>query len=189
MRRPAEEPGAPLEPSGNRRPREMVTPDRIRLRGLLRENPAICRVFLFWGRPRASPVHHDLRERALRDCPTRRNAVGQSAWLSQIPAPCLPMFACSERRLLNEQDDPAEPPSNQRDVRPSTSNHSRVPFTFTCMRPSDLHASLCGRAKNSAHTPALSAPAVHVLNERQQADPSSGTGAWSQRDQRLYSPP
>jgi hypothetical protein len=55
MRRPAEEPGAPLEPSGNRRPREMVTPDRIRLRGLLRENPAICRVFLFWGRDR---VHH-----------------------------------------------------------------------------------------------------------------------------------
>jgi hypothetical protein len=33
---------------------------------------------------------------------------------------------------------------------PSTSNPSRVPFTFTCMRPSDLHASLCGRAKNSA---------------------------------------
>jgi len=25
----------------------MVTPDRIRLRGLLQENPAICRVFLF----------------------------------------------------------------------------------------------------------------------------------------------
>ncbi len=68
-------------------------------------------------RPRASPVHHELRERTLRDCPTRRNAVGQSAWLSQIPAPCLPMSACSERRLLNEQDGPAEPPSNQRDVR------------------------------------------------------------------------
>jgi hypothetical protein len=33
----------------------MVILDRIRLRGLLRENPAICRVFLFWGRDR---VHH-----------------------------------------------------------------------------------------------------------------------------------
>jgi hypothetical protein len=120
MRRPAEEPGAPLEPSGNRRPREMVTPDRIRLRGLLRENPAMQGFPILGKRPRASPVHHDLRERALRDCPTRRNAVGQSAWLSQIPPPCLPMSACSERRLLNEQDDPAEPPSNQRDVRPST---------------------------------------------------------------------
>jgi hypothetical protein len=42
MRRPAEEPGAPLEPSGNRRPREMVTPDRIRLIGLLTENPAFA---------------------------------------------------------------------------------------------------------------------------------------------------
>ena len=42
MRRPAEEPGALLEPSGNRRPREMVTPDRIRLIGLLKENPAFA---------------------------------------------------------------------------------------------------------------------------------------------------
>jgi hypothetical protein len=39
MRRPAEEPGALLEPSGNRRPREMVTQDRIRLTGLLRKKP------------------------------------------------------------------------------------------------------------------------------------------------------
>ena len=37
--RPAEEPGTPLEPSGNRRPREMVTQDRIRLTGLLRKSP------------------------------------------------------------------------------------------------------------------------------------------------------
>jgi hypothetical protein len=36
---PAEEPGTPLEPSGNRRPREMVTLDRIRLTGLLRKKP------------------------------------------------------------------------------------------------------------------------------------------------------
>ena len=40
MRRPAEEPGALLEPSGNGRPREMVTPDRIRLTGLLTKSPA-----------------------------------------------------------------------------------------------------------------------------------------------------
>jgi hypothetical protein len=45
MRRPAEEPGAPLEPSGNRRPREMVTPDRIRLTGLLRKSPAFAGLF------------------------------------------------------------------------------------------------------------------------------------------------
>jgi hypothetical protein len=37
---PAEEPGAPLEPSGNCRPREMVIQDRIRLTGLLRKSPA-----------------------------------------------------------------------------------------------------------------------------------------------------
>jgi hypothetical protein len=58
MRRPAEEPGAPLEPSGNRRPREMVTPDRIRLIGLLPGNPAFCRVSLLTARfGRASLVH------------------------------------------------------------------------------------------------------------------------------------
>jgi hypothetical protein len=45
MRRPAEEPGALLEPSGNRRPREMVTPDRIRLIGLLRKSPANVGLF------------------------------------------------------------------------------------------------------------------------------------------------
>ena len=48
LKRPAEGSGTPLEPSGNRRPRGMVTLDRIRLRGLLKENPAICRVFPFW---------------------------------------------------------------------------------------------------------------------------------------------
>jgi hypothetical protein len=39
MKLPAEEPGTPLEPPGNRWPREMVTLDRIRLTGLLREKP------------------------------------------------------------------------------------------------------------------------------------------------------
>jgi len=45
MTRPAEGPGAPLEPPGNRRPREMVTLDRIRLTGLLRKTPAHVGVF------------------------------------------------------------------------------------------------------------------------------------------------
>ena len=45
--RPAEEPGTPLEPPGNRRPREMVTLDRIRLTGLLRQAPAHAGVFYF----------------------------------------------------------------------------------------------------------------------------------------------
>jgi hypothetical protein len=46
----------------------MVTLDRIRLTGLLKENPAICRVFLFLFvcslRDRASPVHHATQVRA-----------------------------------------------------------------------------------------------------------------------------
>jgi hypothetical protein len=40
MKLPAEEPGTPLEPPGNRWPREMVTLDRIRLTGLLKKSPA-----------------------------------------------------------------------------------------------------------------------------------------------------
>ena len=39
MTLPAEEPGTPLEPLGNRWPREMVTLDRIRLTGLLQKKP------------------------------------------------------------------------------------------------------------------------------------------------------
>jgi hypothetical protein len=45
MTLPAEEPGTPLEPSGNRRPREMVAHDRIRLTGLLPKTPANAGVF------------------------------------------------------------------------------------------------------------------------------------------------
>ena len=45
MTLPAEEPGTPLEPSGNRRPREMVTLDRIRLTGLLLKSPALAGLF------------------------------------------------------------------------------------------------------------------------------------------------
>jgi hypothetical protein len=50
MTRPAEEPGALLEPSGNRRPREMVTPDRIRLTGLLQRALANAGVLYLWPR-------------------------------------------------------------------------------------------------------------------------------------------
>src|SRR4051794_41243447 len=39
MTLPAEEPGTRPEPPGNRRPREMVIHDRIRLTGLLRKEP------------------------------------------------------------------------------------------------------------------------------------------------------
>ena len=42
MTLPAEGSGTPLERPGNRPPREMVAHDRIRLTGLLRENPAIA---------------------------------------------------------------------------------------------------------------------------------------------------
>ena len=42
LTRPAEGSGTPLEPSGNRRPRGMVTLDRIRLTGLLTENPGFA---------------------------------------------------------------------------------------------------------------------------------------------------
>jgi hypothetical protein len=45
----------------------MVTLDRIRLTGLLKENPAIRRVFPFQGLPLremdASPVHHEISDR------------------------------------------------------------------------------------------------------------------------------
>src|SRR3954452_22555549 len=54
MTRPAEAPGTPLEPTGNGRPREMVTHDRIRLTGLLPKstgNGAFLRVDV-------TPVHH-----------------------------------------------------------------------------------------------------------------------------------
>jgi len=48
--RPAEEPGTPLEPPGNRWPREMVTLDRIRLTGLLvREKPRSGGASLLWA--------------------------------------------------------------------------------------------------------------------------------------------
>jgi hypothetical protein len=53
MKLPAEEPGTPLEPPGNRWPREMVTLDRIRLTGLLWESPAM-RGFLILGAPFAA---------------------------------------------------------------------------------------------------------------------------------------
>jgi hypothetical protein len=146
------------------RPARRLVGRRIRLRGLLRENPAICRVFLFLGkRPRASPVHHDLRERALRDCPTRRNAVGQSAWLSQIPAPCLPMSACSERRLLNEQDDPAEPPPNQRDVRVELVARSGL-FGRDATRC--CNSCRCGRAVDSAPRFRTSSGAITLSGRR-----------------------
>jgi hypothetical protein len=45
MTRPAEGPGTPLEPPGDRRPRWMVTPDRIRLTGLLQKSPANVGLF------------------------------------------------------------------------------------------------------------------------------------------------
>ena len=39
MKRPAEGPGTPLEPPGNRWPRWMAIQDKIRLTGLLRKKP------------------------------------------------------------------------------------------------------------------------------------------------------
>ena len=47
MRRPAQEPGALLEPLGNPRPRWMVTLDKIRLTGLLMKTLAYAGVFDF----------------------------------------------------------------------------------------------------------------------------------------------
>ena len=54
MTRPAEGPGTPLEPPGDRRPRWMAIHDRIRLTGLLRK-PLQMQGLLF---VRTSPVHH-----------------------------------------------------------------------------------------------------------------------------------
>jgi hypothetical protein len=103
MRRPAEEPGALLEPSGNRRPREMVTPDRIRLTGLLRK-PLQMQGFLFG---RASPVHHAR--------PTSRSEGGRETLANplfmRILCPRSPTWRSSDSRLLNEEADPAGQPS------------------------------------------------------------------------------
>ena len=55
--RPAEEPGTPLEPSRKRRPREMVTQDRIRLTGLLRKKPWQRGFFYSTVKRCITPVH------------------------------------------------------------------------------------------------------------------------------------
>src|SRR5262249_5226334 len=79
MTRPAEEPGTPLEPPGNRRPREMVTLDRIRLTGLLRKSPGngACLLAL------SGSVHHLCITSSgldgLLQCFGRRNHVGVGA--------------------------------------------------------------------------------------------------------------
>jgi hypothetical protein len=50
-----------------------------------KENLAICRVFLFWGRDRVRHRASRPRERALRDCPTWRNAVGHKRLVEPNP--------------------------------------------------------------------------------------------------------
>ena len=66
--------------------------------GLLRENPAMCRVFLFWGRDRA---HH-------------RCITSFGASIAGLPD----TEECRRaKRLVEPNPGPAEPPSNQRDVR------------------------------------------------------------------------
>jgi hypothetical protein len=63
MKLPAEEPGTPLEPPGNRWPREMVIRDRIRLTGLLRKSP----VLQGFSIEDLEPVHH----RCITQIPTK----------------------------------------------------------------------------------------------------------------------
>src|SRR5215204_2176360 len=82
----------------------MVTLDRIRLRGLLKENPALCRVFPLlrteWipavcipGASRSS-AHAHLRN---------RQPAPRAAWLNRSPASALVAGASSERRLLTAE--------------------------------------------------------------------------------------
>ena len=147
-------PGTPLEPPGDRRPRWMAIHDRIRLTGLLTENPAICRVFLFMNKPQASelrlhasPVHH---AGEINDFDRRKHRHGRrpcAAWLGGIRRPPTPTRVGSERRLLNEQDDRAEPPSNQRDVRVELVARSGL---FGCDATRSCNSCRCGRAVDSA---------------------------------------
>jgi hypothetical protein len=72
MTLPAEEPGTWHEPPGNRRPRGMITLDRIRLTGLLQRTPAKRGGSLFTGPSLA--VRHEEGED-----PNRRVADGVQA--------------------------------------------------------------------------------------------------------------
>jgi hypothetical protein len=71
MTLPAEEPGTRPESPGNRRPREMATLDRIRLTGLLKENPAFAGFsYLMAGRRCITGASRELQLRLwIRDVP------------------------------------------------------------------------------------------------------------------------
>ena len=76
--------------------------------------PCICRVFLFSA---STAVHHRCITRFPLRLPISEVARARSLCSCGIRRRDLADRGRSDRRLLNEQDDPAEPPSNQRDVR------------------------------------------------------------------------
>jgi len=100
---------------------------RIRLIGLLRENPVfagfshsrvalpcITRASRHWGSRSAK-------------CPLQKMAVGQSAWLSQIAVRCPSKVASSERRLLNERAAEGGPTQAATTARPQGRLHANCP--------------------------------------------------------------
>jgi hypothetical protein len=78
---------------------------RIRLTGLLRKSPAFAG-FFSWPDGHSSRLHHDIEDRALQSAGTEGRPRGKSAWLSEIPAASVLVFAGAERRLLTEDRDP-----------------------------------------------------------------------------------
>jgi hypothetical protein len=78
----------------------MVTPDRIRLIGLLKENPAFAGFSHFTVEPAC--ITRASRDSGLSGAerPIRKVAVRKSAWLSETSALTSGVVASSERRLL-----------------------------------------------------------------------------------------
>jgi hypothetical protein len=102
----------PLEPSGNRRPRGMVTLDRIRLRGLLKEKPCDLQGFSHSGQRRGRARLHHL-------CITSVTARGERGHMDELASPPDPLVepnrwrpilttSSSERRLLTDGSGRAE---------------------------------------------------------------------------------
>jgi len=84
LTRPAEEPGTPLEPSGNCRPREMVTHDRIRLTGLLRKKPWKQGFFYFYDTGDTPGSSSGLPDGSLRRFPWNRSGSGTRPFASRL---------------------------------------------------------------------------------------------------------
>jgi hypothetical protein len=87
------------------------------------------------------------RNQRLRQAQTSTRPAALRRLVERNPEPPTPTRVGSERRLLNEQDDRAEPPSNQRDVRVELVARSGL---FGCDATRSCNSCRCGRAVDSA---------------------------------------